>query len=315
MGMLLYFYEDISFVEGDKSNLKFRALNLIVDCLREVFGDRLIAIMLFGSRARGDFRVDNDYDIFVLVSDYISGPIEDYFNAYKALRPFRNRFILDTTVVLISIDDLERSLSSSLVLNALMDGIIVYDKDNTLAKIRKKLLRKLRSLGVKRVKTNIGYVWHVPPAIKVPFKVSINLRDPPSYKYRLQLARKHFDEARKALQAEALIAATHEAQLSIENPAKAVIAIFKPPMWIHNPAPELRELVAEGRIPSDVRDAVLRLAEIAEEVAPHYALSSYGDVRREVTPRYIYNKEIVESLVNLAKEALEIVVRLLTVLV
>jgi len=312
--MLLYLYEDILLVKGDKSNLKTRALNLIVDCLRGIFGDKLVAVMLFGSRARGDYRVDSDYDVFVLVDDYLYNPIEDYFNAYRALRPFRDKFVLDTTVVLISISDLEKNLSSSLVLNALVEGIIIYDKDNMLTKIRKKLLKELRLLGVKRVKTDIGYVWRVPLTVKIPFKVDINLRDPPSYEYRLRLARDHFDEAKKALQVGALVAAAHEAQLSIENSAKAVIAIFKPPMWIHNPAPELRGLIEEGRVPSDIRDAVLRLAEIAEEVAPHHALSSYGDVRRGVTPRYIYNRRMVESLVNLAEEALGIATKLLTIL-
>lgn len=54
--------------------------------------------MLFGSRARGDYSVDSDYDIFVLVDNCLYNPIEGYFNAYRALRPFRDKLVLDTTL-------------------------------------------------------------------------------------------------------------------------------------------------------------------------------------------------------------------------
>jgi predicted nucleotidyltransferase len=37
--------------------------------LAEAFGDRLERAVLFGSRARGDFRPDPDYDIAVFIRD------------------------------------------------------------------------------------------------------------------------------------------------------------------------------------------------------------------------------------------------------
>ena len=43
--------------------------------VREVFGDRLERIVLFGSRARGDFRPDSDYDIALFLEEpFALGP-------------------------------------------------------------------------------------------------------------------------------------------------------------------------------------------------------------------------------------------------
>lgn len=40
--------------------------------LAEAYGDRLERVVLFGSRARGDFRPDSDYDIAVFIHDWSS---------------------------------------------------------------------------------------------------------------------------------------------------------------------------------------------------------------------------------------------------
>ena len=47
--------------------------------LRELFGDNVLKIMLFGSYARGDYNNESDVDIFVLVND-------DDLRKYRKLR-------------------------------------------------------------------------------------------------------------------------------------------------------------------------------------------------------------------------------------
>ena len=42
--------------------IKFR------DALRDIYGDRIERIVLFGSRARGDARPDSDYDVAVFLN-------------------------------------------------------------------------------------------------------------------------------------------------------------------------------------------------------------------------------------------------------
>jgi len=110
-----------------------------------------------------------------VLNDYVTGPVEDYFMAYRALRPFRDKLVLDTTVAVISLDDLRESLTSSLLLNALYEGIIIYDTEGVLGKVKKKVLDKLRALRVRRVKADWGYTWRMPLNMGVPFKLDVDI--------------------------------------------------------------------------------------------------------------------------------------------
>lgn len=283
--------------------------SLAVECLKELYGERLEGVILFGSRARGDEGESSDYDILVLVSKYVQNPLDDYFQAYRALRSFREKSLRDTTVATISLEDLQEYISTSLILNALWEGTILYDGYGKVERIKRKLERKLEDHGIRRVKEAWGYTWVVPVQV-VPFRLHLNLRDPLEFEYRLRLALEHLSEAERALKARALVAAAHEAQLAIENAAKSVIAVFKPPSWVHNPAPELQEIIRVHResilkIPL-LEGELYKLADIAEEAAPHHAISSYGDVRRMVTPGEVYREEQIEDLVGKAKEAVAI---------
>jgi len=38
--------------------------------LHEIYGDRLAAVVVYGSRARGDQRPDSDYDLIALIGDF-----------------------------------------------------------------------------------------------------------------------------------------------------------------------------------------------------------------------------------------------------
>lgn len=44
--------------------------------LREVFGDRVEEVIIFGLRVRGDYREDSDFDVFFVFKDEIK--VEDW---------------------------------------------------------------------------------------------------------------------------------------------------------------------------------------------------------------------------------------------
>jgi len=44
-------------------------LGMISKKLHAVFGERLVAVYAFGSRVRGDYDADSDFDVLVLVKD------------------------------------------------------------------------------------------------------------------------------------------------------------------------------------------------------------------------------------------------------
>jgi len=45
--------------------------------LRELYGDRLVKLVLFGSRARGDNDPDSDYDVLVVLKGHVVPYVEE----------------------------------------------------------------------------------------------------------------------------------------------------------------------------------------------------------------------------------------------
>ena len=85
-----------------------------------------VKIILFGSRARGDYREDSDYDIMVLVNaPYKDGHITD--NIYHSL--FRNRVKCSTDVLVTSPDRFsELSSDAGLVYKIIKEeGKVIYE--------------------------------------------------------------------------------------------------------------------------------------------------------------------------------------------
>ena len=60
---------------------KFRA------ALKELYGDRIERVVLYGSRARGDARSDSDYDVAVFLKD-----MTDRWNEIGDVSPNRRKF-------------------------------------------------------------------------------------------------------------------------------------------------------------------------------------------------------------------------------
>ena len=76
-------------IASDPILSRFRA------ALAEAYGDRLERVVLFGSRARGDFRSDSDYDIAVFIRDP-----ENWFNEVVRLADLGTDILLETGAVI-----------------------------------------------------------------------------------------------------------------------------------------------------------------------------------------------------------------------
>ena len=57
------------------------ALAALVDCLRQRYGDDLLRLVLFGSKARGDFDSESDLDFLVVVRM----PDDDYWRHWREI--------------------------------------------------------------------------------------------------------------------------------------------------------------------------------------------------------------------------------------
>ncbi|MFP3252140.1 MAG: HEPN domain-containing protein [Thermoproteus sp.] len=102
------------------------------------------------------------------------------------------------------------------------------------------------------------------------------------------------------------------AQLSAENAAKAVIAAYRVPSWSHDPSDELRELI--NRMPGDLVNLIIELANIAKTLAPEHGRSTYGEPSRGLTPWDIYNKGDAEKALGMANRAVDIMKMILNAL-
>ena len=115
--------------EGKGILKKDSILRRIVDVIvREIDPDKII---LFGSRARGDYKEDSDYDILVLKKS-VSSKEGRRLSGYLE-RKFLDEGIFDMAGVDIVVEDYERfkdfsSFKYSLYYWVVKEGVVIYDR-------------------------------------------------------------------------------------------------------------------------------------------------------------------------------------------
>jgi len=93
------------------------------DRLKEVFGDRLRGVVLYGSRARGDAAVDSDIDFLVLLDR-----VESFKAERKKISPIACDLSLEHELAVSALPVSEAAFDSEetpLFLNARREGIVV----------------------------------------------------------------------------------------------------------------------------------------------------------------------------------------------
>ena len=90
-------------------------------------------VILFGSRARGDFRADSDFDLAVLAPDGVVRR-RVAMRAYESLAAVANRSVaVDIVVLTPSIISAERDLTGSIVRAVSREGVFLYGSPAALA--------------------------------------------------------------------------------------------------------------------------------------------------------------------------------------
>ena len=125
--------------------------------LKRVFGESFTGLLLFGSHPRGESSEESDVDVLVVVRGIrglrIRGEI--YSVLAKHVGKPLTLIVVDLTDLLR--DDLE---ITPLLLNALYDGITVYDEFGVLEKLKSKVTELVKKAGLVRYKTPDGkYGW------------------------------------------------------------------------------------------------------------------------------------------------------------
>ena len=129
-----------------------------VAALQRAFGDRLLSVALFGSRARGDAREDSDIDLAVVLSERQG---DAYATAARALREHELRDRPFISLVIWSRDEL--LAHPWLLIDVATDGRLLLD-DGTLDRELDLVRARLQSYGARRVpRENGGWYWDLKP--------------------------------------------------------------------------------------------------------------------------------------------------------
>lgn len=127
----------------------------VVRALQQGFGEDILAIVLFGSRARGDAKEESDWDVLVIARGLPERQIERY-RKMKEILPEKWR---GRTSILAKTPDEFESMLPSIYLEIALDGLILYDPQGYARDHFEKLRRLIQSKGLKREKQGNDFVW------------------------------------------------------------------------------------------------------------------------------------------------------------
>lgn len=128
----------------------------LVERLQRSIGKQLEAVILFGSRARGEASDESDWDILVVVHNLPKSPIarQKWF-----IKLFGSYLSFPFEFHLLTPDEWYNRISS-LTLEIALDGKILYDVEGKTCKFLNKLRERLEKLGLVRKKeSDKEYIW------------------------------------------------------------------------------------------------------------------------------------------------------------
>jgi len=119
----------------------------IVESLRNGLGDNLLALVLFGSRARGDARPDSDWDLLLIAENLPDSP---WHRQQQILALLPQSWRHQVSVLAHTFSEWFARVTP-LALDIALDGIVLYDKTQDLLPARLSALRQqLSDSGLER---------------------------------------------------------------------------------------------------------------------------------------------------------------------
>lgn len=137
-------------------------LDRYVDLLEARFGEDLVSVVVFGSHARGEARVESDADVLVVVRGL---PVRRW-ERYGALRPVA-RAVSDqfaAALSLIALTPEEAGTVRPYYLGMLSGHVLLWDREGYFQGVLGRLRARLAELGSRRYVDKDGYeYWDLKP--------------------------------------------------------------------------------------------------------------------------------------------------------
>jgi predicted nucleotidyltransferase len=137
-------------------------LTTLVQRIAEGLSGRLVAVVLFGSRARDEVSETSDWDLLIIAEDLPARTLDRNLDL-KRLLPLEWQ---GRVSILAKTPEQFRGVVSSLYLDVALDGKILYDPRGFAAQRLGALRRRIAELGLRRERTPEGFDWRweKPPA-------------------------------------------------------------------------------------------------------------------------------------------------------
>lgn len=149
-----------------------RIVAALVDACRQVYGERLVGVVVYGSVGRGRMRPDSDLDVLVVAEPLPSGRgarmaeferVDDLVE--PALAEARESGITTWVSPLVrTLDELDRS--GFLVFDIACDGRVVHDPSGRVAAYLAAVRERLAARGAQRRSASGRTYWVLDPGVR-----------------------------------------------------------------------------------------------------------------------------------------------------
>jgi len=149
-------------------------LESFVSLVQEALGNQVIALVLYGSVARGEAEPASDMDLLLVLEE--ASPV--YWQRLQPLLPLlrqlrkqscwkdleRQGLYLSLSVLVLSRQEAEQN--RYLYLDMIEEARILVDRDDFFQRRLHALQQRLRELGARKVRRNGGWYWDLKPDLK-----------------------------------------------------------------------------------------------------------------------------------------------------